>query len=524
MSDRTDATEPVPLLRRRSSGILLHPTSFPSPGGIGTIGEEAHRFVEWLAAAEQSCWQILPLVDADEGGSPYNALSAMAGNPLLIDLRGLVAEGLLTRAELEAAQEQAQDGDVDFARVNSRKSTHLERAFTRFAYDPDHPWSESVADYRREHASWIEDYALFRALRQRHGAPWTSWPEPLRRRKADAIHEARESHAREIDLAVFLQFVFDQQWRSLRSHAAERGIAIIGDIPIFVAHDSADVWANQQLFDLNEDGQPVMVAGVPPDYFSKTGQRWGNPLFRWDLMKERGYQWWVARFRRTFEWVDVVRIDHFRGFESYWEIPAEEETAVSGEWRPGPGAAFFRAVQEQLGDLPLIAEDLGLITPEVHALRDELGYPGMRVLQFAFDGDPTNPHLPSNYPERTVAYTGTHDNDTIVGWWQNASREERTAARELFEGSDRPVQEAFMELLFESRARLVLAPLQDVLGLGAESRMNTPGTNEGNWRWRLRPGEMRGDHAQLLLEITRASGREAAPGAWQSLSDGDSSS
>lgn len=519
MSDKTDATEPVPLLRRRSSGILLHPTSLPSPGGIGTIGEEAHRVIDWLAAAEQSCWQILPLVDADEGGSPYNALTAMAGNPLLIDLRELTSAGLLRRDELESAEEEV--NEVDFARVNARKSGLLERAFDRFADEPNHPWAREVADYRRKHAAWIEDYALFRALRQQHGGPWTKWPAPLRKHDPDAVRDAREKHAHDIDLAVFLQFLFDRQWNALRQHAVEKGIAIIGDIPIFVAHDSADVWANQRLFDLDKDGRPVVVAGVPPDYFSETGQRWGNPLFRWKLMKESGYEWWVARFRRTFEWVDIVRIDHFRGFEAYWEIPAEEETAVNGEWRPGPGAEFFRTVQDRLGELPLIAEDLGLITPEVHALRDELGYPGMRVVQFAFDGDPSNPHLPSNYPERTVAYTGTHDNDTIVGWWQNASTEEKSAARALFTVHTRPLQESFLQLLFESRARLVLAPLQDILGLGAESRMNTPGTRDGNWRWRLQPGEMRDEHAKLLLEITRATGRATHSAAGLPHSEGE---
>lgn len=511
MSGTTDNADPVPLLRRRSSGILLHPTSLPGPEGIGTIGQEAHRFVDWLAAAEQSCWQILPLVDADEGGSPYNALSAMAGNPLLIDLAELVAEGLLSRQEAEFTDDSP-DG-VDFESVMTSKSTLLERAFTRFGDDAEHWWRGELAAYRRTHAPWIEDYALFRSLRQRHGAPWTRWPAPLRRHEASAIEEARATHEREIALAIFQQFLFDRQWNALRAHAAERGIAIIGDIPIFVAHDSADVWANQHLFDLDEEGNPVVVAGVPPDYFSQTGQRWGNPLFRWDLMAERQYAWWVARFRRTFEWVDVVRIDHFRGFESYWEIPAEEETAVNGEWRPGPGAGFFRAVQEQLGELPLIAEDLGLITPQVHALRDELGYPGMRVVQFAFDGDPNNPHLPYNYPARTVAYTGTHDNDTIVGWWQSAPAEERSAARDYFTEPNRPVHEAFLDLVFRSKARLTLAPLQDVLGLGSEARMNTPGTSDRNWRWRLRPGEVQVEHGELLLELTRASGRTAGTGA-----------
>lgn len=493
--------------RPRASGVLLHPTSLPGPGGMGRVGAEAHRFVDWLADAGQSFWQILPLVDTDGGGSPYNGLSAVAGNPALIDPRPLIAEGLLTEQEVAEVEAQGDPTRVDFAAVLASSERLLEKAHARLVAVPNHRLHAAVADYRRRHRSWLHDYALFRALRARHGAPWTSWPVPLRRRDPEAIAAARDDLSDEVDRCIVQQALFDGQWSELRRHARRRGIEIIGDIPIFVAHDSADVWAHQELFQLDADGAPTVVSGVPPDYFSETGQRWGNPLFRWEVMRERGYRWWIDRFRRTFEWVDVVRVDHFRGFEAYWEIPADEETAVHGEWKPGPGAAFFRAVAAELGELPLIAEDLGLITEAVDELREELGFPGMRVVQFAFDGNPSNPHLPENYPELTVAYTGTHDNDTILGWWGEASDEERSAARERFQNPDMPIHEAFLEMVFRSDARLVIAPLQDVLGMGAEARMNTPGTSEGNWTWRLREGVPGSASGEWLGQLTAAAQR-----------------
>lgn len=495
--------------RPRASGVLLHPTSLPGPGGIGRLGEEAHRFVDWLADAGQSYWQILPLVDTDGGGSPYNGISALAGNPALIDPRELVAAGLLTEADLPR-EDDVDPVRVDFRVVLESSETTLARAHRRLVALPGHPLHAVVAEYRTRHASWLEDYALFRALRGHHGSPWTGWPAALRRRDSAALEGARAELTAQIELAVFQQAMFDRQWAALRRHAGSRGIEIIGDIPIFVAHDSADVWAHQELFALDGEGRPTVVSGVPPDYFSETGQRWGNPLFRWDVMRGRGYRWWIDRFRRTFDWVDVVRVDHFRGFESYWEIPAEEETAVVGEWRPGPGAAFFRAVTAELGELPLIAEDLGLITPAVEDLRVELGYPGMRVLQFAFDGNTGNPHLPENYPEMTVGYTGTHDNDTGAGWWAAAEDGEKQAARSRFRDHSMPVHESLMELVYRSRARLVVAPVQDVLGLGAEARMNTPGTSQGNWTWRLAAGELTADRAAWLRRLTSETGRSPA--------------
>ena len=483
----------------------MHPSSLPG-GGIGDLGVAAYRFVDWLAAAGQSCWQILPLVDADEGGSPYNGLSAMAGNPLLIDLEQLVHEGLLHDSEVEGTDLPGER--VDFARVGKAKARLLAIAHERFEDGESPRLRGEIETYRQRNVWWLDDYALFRSLRTRFGgAAWSSWPADLRHRDPDALTSARSDLGTDVARCVFQQFIFDRQWAALREHAGRQGIAIVGDIPIFVSHDSADVWANQELFRLRPDGLPDVVAGVPPDYFSSTGQRWGNPLYRWDVLRDRDYAWWVERFRRTLEWVDVVRVDHFRGFEACWEIPAEEETAVMGSWEPGPGAEFFRSVQRRLGELPVIAEDLGLITAEVDALRAELGYPGMRVVQFAFDGDPLNPHLPENYPEHTVAYTGTHDNDTIAGWWSHASAEERAAAAERLVTVDGPVSWPFLEMVFRSRARLAVAPLQDILELGSEARMNTPGTSTANWSWRVREGALTDEHARRLRELTCLSGR-----------------
>ncbi|HET8656639.1 MAG TPA: 4-alpha-glucanotransferase [Longimicrobiaceae bacterium] len=480
----------------RGSGVLLHPTSLPG-GAIGSLGAEAYRFVDWLAEAGQAVWQILPLVAVDEGGSPYNGLSALAGNPLLIDV--------------EAPAGAASTERVDFGVAARWKGEALAAAYRSLREGREPALAEELARYRELQAEWVEDYALFRVLRRAHdGAPWTRWARELRDRRPESLRRASRDYADEVERRVFQQMLFDRQWSALRRYANERGIRIVGDLPIFVAHDSADVWANRDLFLLDERGEPIEVAGVPPDYFSETGQRWGNPLYRWDEMRSRGYPWWVRRFRRTLEWVDVVRVDHFRGFESYWAIPAASETAVEGEWRKGPGAEFFRALERRLGGLPLVAEDLGLITPAVEALRDELDLPGMRVLQFAFDGDPGNPHLPRNYPANCVGYTGTHDNDTLAGWWEKASERERDAVRRLVGGDDgRPIEWEMMELLFRSDAALVVVPAQDVLGLGSGARMNTPGTVAGNWSWRLRPGELDDRLGRRLGDLARRTGRWA---------------
>lgn len=493
---------------RRASGILLHPTSLPG-GVVGDLGAAAYRFVDWLADAGQSYWQILPLTAADEGGSPYNGLSAVAGNPLLIALDDLVEEGLLHAGDVEWSG--GGEGEIDYRVATPWKEERLSRAHAALLAGAAPHLERALEEYAEENASWLEDYALFRALRDAHGgAPWTEWDPEIRSRDPAALKRAHAELETEVRRRIFQQYLFDRQWTKLRRYAGDRGISIVGDIPIFVAHDSADVWAHPELFGLDESGRPVVVSGVPPDYFSETGQRWGNPLYRWEVMRDRGYDWWVRRFRRTLSWVDVVRVDHFRGFESYWEIPGAEETAINGRWRPGPGAEFFQAVERELVRLPVIAEDLGIITRSVEELRDALGFPGMRVLQFAFDGDPENPHLPENYPAHAVVYTGTHDNDTIAGWWEKASAEEREAVSARI-GAGGEIHWALISMVMESDAALAIVPVQDVLGLGSEARMNTPGTMAGNWSWRLHEGALTRDAQMRLLDLTRRTGRAPQP-------------
>lgn len=490
----------------RSSGVLLHPTSLPGPG-IGDLGAGADRFLHWLRAAGQRYWQILPLVPVDRGGSPYNGLSAMAGNPLLISPQRLAEEGLLEDEDLNGLT--GDHPEVDYPTVLRERENLIAHAYDRFLAASDARLDAAFAAFREREERWLGDYALFRALRdEAAGAPWTQWAPPLRERDPDALAEVRDRLALQIARREFGQFIFQRQWDRVRTRAAELGIRIIGDLPIFVAHDSADVWVHRRIFDLGPDGEPLSVAGVPPDYFSETGQRWGNPLYRWDALREMDYRWWIDRFERAFALVDLVRVDHFRGFEAFWKVPAHEESAVNGQWEPGPGAPFFRAVEAKLGELPIIAEDLGLITPAVEALRDELGYPGMRVLQFAFDGDPRNPHLPENYRPDSVAYPGTHDNDTLAGWWRAATESERRNARR-WTGIAEPGPWDFITSVFRSTARLTIVPVQDLLGLGSEARMNTPGEADGNWRWRVSPGSLDAALAEKLRELTIATDRGA---------------
>jgi 4-alpha-glucanotransferase len=490
----------------RAAGILLHPTSLPGHG-IGELGPAALRFVDWLAAAGQTLWQVLPLVPVDEGGSPYNGLCSVGGNPLLLGIDWLREDGLLPDDAMPDLPPASAD-TVDFFEVTRWKSRLLGRAFQAFGRGAAPALDAPFRSYRREQSDWLDDLALFQALREHHGgASWTAWPAPIRRRDAEAIAEWTERLRPEVERHAFNQFLFARQWARVREYAAARGVRIIGDVPIFVAHDSADVWARRELFRVGPDGRPEVVAGVPPDYFSETGQRWGNPLYDWATMARFGYRWWKARIRHTLEQVDVIRIDHFRGFEAFWEIPADEPTAVNGHWEAGPGSALFRELERELGTLPLIAEDLGLITPEVEALRDELELPGMRVLQFAFDGDPSNPHLPPNYVTRSVAYPGTHDNDTLVGWWCDATPAEREQAWRLVGSSRDPEYWALLGLVWNSPANWAVAQVQDVLGLGAEHRMNRPGTTEGNWGWRVDLEALTGEHQAALLELTRESGR-----------------
>jgi 4-alpha-glucanotransferase len=505
---RAPSDEDLPVNYPRCSGVLLHPTSLPGQG-IGELGEAAFRFVDWLAGAGQALWQVLPLVPVGEGGSPYDGLSAMAGNPLLVDVGGLTRLGLLQAAE--PAENQFPSGRVDYDSVRPWKDELLRQACAAFRGGAAPALRTPFRSFRERHAGWLNDYTLFETLREeRAGAPWTEWERPLRLRESAALAQARSTFKAEIERHAWNQFLFDYQWSALRRYAHSRGVRIIGDIPIFVALNSADVWANQELFQLDAEGQPEVVAGVPPDYFSETGQRWGNPLPHWERMREGGFRWWTQRFRRTLELVDIARVDHFRGFQAYWAIPPSDETALNGQWRPGPGAELFHAVERELGPLPLIAEDLGLITPEVEVLRDELELPGMRVLEFAFDGDPENPHLPSNYVRHTVAYTGTHDNDTTLGWWSNAGEDVRAQLRRVVGETGEPVNWAMIRAALESAADLAVVPLQDLFGLGTEARMNTPGTVEDNWAWRFAIDDLDADVQSRLFQLTRSAGRQYA--------------
>ena len=499
----------------RSSGLLLHVTSLPGRFGIGDLGPHAYRFVDALAGAGQALWQVLPLTPTGHGHSPYASPSTFAGNPLLVSPDALVEDGWLEESDLADAPDFPADR-VDFDRVIAFKEALLRRAFERARADglPD-----AYAAFCERHAGWLDDYALFSALKAHHSdAAWTDWPMPLARRAPDALAAAREAHAEAIERHRFAQFVFDRQWGRLHAYARSKGVSLFGDLPIYVAHDSADVWAARDLFHLDPDGHPTAVAGVPPDYFSETGQRWGNPLYRWDRMRERGYAWWTARLTRTLDLVDLVRLDHFRGFEAFWAIPADEETAVDGQWVEGPGADLFDAFEHALGrPLPLVAEDLGLITPGVRALMEEFELPGMAVLQFAF-GDPTSEYLPHNYRRRLVAYTGTHDNDTTAGWWADgATAEERRFARRYLrldelgaDEYDASVHWAAVRAVLASVAERAIVPLQDVLGLGSEARMNVPGQEDGNWAWRFAWDEVDADALARLRDLTVLYGRAPA--------------
>lgn len=503
---------PLPTLQDRASGLLLHPTSLPGPFGSGDLGPETRDFLRFLERAGQRWWQMLPVGPVGYGNSPYSALSAFAGSPLLIDPRVFVAEGWLDELE---SPDLPRDG-VDYEAVTAWRDACLRRAWQGFTQVAG---QEARSDHERfvaENAGWLDDWALFAALREAHDRrAWTDWPTPLRDRDPEALTEARRQWADEIALHSFVQWQFSRQWAALRAEAEARGVALIGDIPLFVAHDSADVWAHRTLFQLDARGQPTVVAGVPPDYFSATGQRWGNPLYDWPRIAEAGFAWWIDRLRITLERFHAVRLDHFIGFQRYWEIPAHEPTAEHGVWEPGPGAALFEAVRDALGDLPLIAEDLGAVTPEVHALRDRFQLPGLRILQFAFGDDPSAPDFkPHNYPRRTVVYTGTHDNDTVVGWFHDQggpdsvrtaeqAEAERRLAQAYLASDGREIHWDFVRAVQASVADLAIVPVQDLLGLGSEARMNRPGQAEGNWAWRLPAGALTDAIADRLAELVR---------------------
>ena len=488
----------------RASGVLLHPTSLPGPHGSGDCGPAAYHFVDWLVSAGQSLWQILPLTALGAGNSPYSSSSAFAGNPLLIDLSELQQQGWLEPHEIEPVDALRPDR-VDYAAVRPYRMQRLERAAQRFfALPADDPRHAEFDAFREQQAAWLADYSLFMALDEVHApADWCSWPAPLARREAAALAQARRAHAARIDFWCFVQWCFQRQWLRLRAYANQRGVQIIGDLPIFIAHHSAEVWAHQSLFELGADGRPTVVAGVPPDFFSETGQRWGNPLYRWAAHASDAYAWWVQRMRLAFELVDVVRIDHFRGFAGYWEIPAGETTAVRGRWRNGPGAALFKAINAALGPMPIIAEDLGVITPDVDALRRRFSLPGMRILQFAFGGDASNTFLPHHHECDSVVYPGTHDNDTSVGWWHSAGEHERKFARAYLGTDGHDIAWALIRSACASVADTAIYAMQDVLSLPGECRMNFPGQANGWWAWRMHWQQVHEGHARRLAELCR---------------------
>ncbi|HEV2647583.1 MAG TPA: 4-alpha-glucanotransferase [Acidobacteriaceae bacterium] len=474
------------MIQERMSGVLLHVTSLPSYGGVGDFGPAAYEFVDFLAAAKQRVWQVLPLNPTGYGSSPYSALSAFAGNPLLISLERLVEAGWIEAERIAGLA--GHEGAADYGGATERKLPLIEEAAGNFLDRADDDTRARFQSFCQANMSWLPDYAMFNVLRRRFGyASWNDWPKEYAQRKQDALTASMKEQVREIAVEQVIQYFFDEQWCSLREYCKTRDIRVLGDVAIFVNYDSADVWTNPHLFELDEEGRMVRVSGVPPDYFSATGQRWGNPLYRWDELKQRGFDWWVARIRRTLALYDMVRLDHFRGFEAYWSIAMEEETAMNGQWVKAPGHELFQRLKEVFGELPFIAEDLGLITPEVDELREHFGMPGMRILQFGFGDRASHLYLPHKFVANTVVYTGTHDNNTTLGWWRDGVTEGERVSVQTYLQRMEPETEivwAMVRAAARSVANLCIFPLQDVLVLGSEARMNVPSAGEGNWTWR----------------------------------------
>ncbi len=502
----------------RTGGLLLHPTSLAGPEGIGTLGQEARAFVEFLAGAKQGIWQVLPLGPTGYGDSPYQCFSAFAGNPLLVSLAELLGKGLLHKADLKRKDLAAHGNQVDFGAVQAHKLPLLARACAAFAASSAGQRAAFDA-FCAEESHWLDDFALFMALKAENGGKaWPEWPRAIAVREPAALEAARLRLAAAISIHKTTQFFFFEQWKALHALCRERGIRLMGDLPIFVAHDSADVWAHPEIFFLASDGRPSFVAGVPPDYFSATGQLWGNPLYRWDVLARSGYRFWVDRFRGALRLVDLVRLDHFRGFEAYWEVAGRAENAMGGRWVPGPGPALFDALVAELGPLPIVAENLGVITPEVEALREQYGYPGMAILQFAFGSDDAaDSFKPHNYPRNVVVYTGTHDNDTLAGWWNAGVGDSTRSADEveaehslarLYLGTDgSDIHWVCVRAVMASVADTAIVPVQDVLGLGSQARMNLPGRAAGNWRFRLEDGQLGSELQARLRAMAEVYGR-----------------
>ena len=492
----------------RASGLLLHITSLPSNGGIGDLGPAAYQFADFLATGKQRIWQVLPLGPTGYGNSPYAALSAFAGNPLLISLEHLSDNGWIARDRL--ADLPGRSGNVNFDAVVAAKVPLLEEAARNFLHEHRGPQWVRYEAYTRTNWTWLEAYAIYGVLRKKFsGSSWNTWPKELAHRDRQALDKIRHDHAEEIAIQQILQFAFDEQWSALRAHCTERGIKLVGDIAIFVNYDSADVWTHPDLFELDENLAPIRVAGVPPDYFSATGQRWGNPLYKWDVMRQNGFAWWIDRVRRARYLYDIIRLDHFRGFEAYWAIPADNQTAEHGEWIKAPGAELFETIGHALGELPFIAEDLGFITPEVDALREQFRLPGMRILQFGFATRKAHDYLPHKYITNCVVYTGTHDNNTTQGWWdEEATKVEKAASKAYLGASRKDFVWAMIRAVETSCADLCIVPVQDLLCLPTEARMNMPSRAAGNWTWRCAEGALTAEISAKLAALAEVTDRD----------------
>lgn len=493
----------------RSSGILFHPTSLPGKYGIGTLGKEAYAFIDFLKKSRQKLWQIFPLGPTGYGDSPYQSFSSFAGNPYLIDFDLLIEAHLLSEEDLRDVFFGDNEEYIDYGAIYNQKYPLLRRAYENFKSSDNHEMRENLEHFKRENASWLNDYSLYISLKNHfNGLPWNEWAHDIKNREHGAMEHYRNELADDIEYHNFIQFLFFKQWGDVKRYANENGIKIIGDIPIFVAADSSDAWANPEIFLFDEERKPVKVAGVPPDYFSATGQLWGNPLYNWQKLKETNYSWWVERVRANLSTCDIIRIDHFRGFEAYWAVPYGDDTAINGQWEPGPGINLFNAIKSQLGELPIIAEDLGLMTQGVIDLREATGFPGMKILGFAFDSGEENDYLPHTYTKNCVVYTGTHDNDTLIGWFQKAKEEDRQFARDYLNSrSDDEIHWDAIRGAWSSVANMAISPVQDFLGLGSEARINTPGVAAGNWQWRLKHGVLTDELADRIAKLTKVYSR-----------------
>ena len=489
----------------RSSGILFHPTSLPGKYGIGTLGKEAYAFIDFLKKSKQKLWQIFPLGPTGYGDSPYQSFSSFAGNPYLIDFDLLIEAHLLSEEDLKDIFFGDNEEYIDYGAIYNQKYPLLRKAYENFKSSDNNEMKGSLENFKRENSSWLNDYSLYISLKNHfNGLPWNEWAQDIKNREDGAMHHYRSELADDIEYHNFIQFLFFKQWGDVKRYANENGIKIIGDIPIFVAADSSDAWANPEIFLFDKERKPVKVAGVPPDYFSATGQLWGNPLYNWEKLKETNYSWWVERVRANLSTCDIIRIDHFRGFEAYWAVPYGDDTAINGQWESGPGIDLFNAIKSQLGELPIIAEDLGLMTQGVIDLREATGFPGMKILGFAFDSGEENDYLPHTYTRNCVVYTGTHDNDTLVGWFQKAKEEDREFARNYLNShSDDEIHWDALRGAWSSVACMAISPVQDFLGLGSEARINTPGVASGNWQWRLKQGVLTNELAERIAKLTK---------------------